>query len=574
MKSSASQVQLQWGVKILLRDGIHLNATLYLPRQQKARAPTLVTLTPYIAQSHHDRGLYFARYGYPSLTVDVRGRGNSEGTFKPLIGEAEDAFDVVEWAARQPYCNGQVAMWGGSYGGYIQWACAKEFPSHLAAIVPVASPTIGVDFPLRRNIAFPYAMQWLTLVWGRTSQDKLFYVDPTYWWGEFRRYIESGIAYKDLDRQVGSPSEIFQEWVRHPQRDEYWDRCNPTAGQYRELNIPILTITGMYDANQLGALTHYKQHVKHCSPAARARHYLVIGPWDHAGTRTPAAEFGGLKVGSASLIDLSALHAQWYAWAMQSGPKPEFLRMNVVYYVTGAEKWRYAQTLEAVTAHSQPLYLQSLNDATDLYRSGELLPTLPARSAPDCYVYDPRDVSLVELESTIDPEDCVDQRMLHASAGKQLVYHSEPFKEDTQISGFFKLSLWLAIDQPDTDFRVAVYEIGLDGRSILLTFDWMRARYRESEYRPKLIDTNEPLLYELDRFRFVSRQVGCGHRLRLVVGPLHSIYAQKNYNSGRPVSDESMADARTVTVLLHHDEAYPSVLHVPMGQPPPPKHRQ
>jgi hypothetical protein len=58
-----------------------------------------------------------------------------------------------------------------------------------------------------------------------------------------------------------------------------------------------------------------------------------------------------------------------------------------------------------------------------------------------------------------------------------------------------------------------------------------------------------------------------GSRLRLVIGPINSIYTQKNYNSGKAVSDESMADARPVTVTLLHDKTHPSTLYVPLGQP-------
>ena len=65
-----AQVKFQWGVKIPLRDGVKLNATVYTPREQKEPAPCVFTLTPYISQSYHDRGLYFASHGYPFLTVD------------------------------------------------------------------------------------------------------------------------------------------------------------------------------------------------------------------------------------------------------------------------------------------------------------------------------------------------------------------------------------------------------------------------------------------------------------------------------------------------------------------------
>ena len=69
-------------------------------------------------------------------------------------------------------------------------------------------------------------------------------------------------------------------------------------------------------------------------------------------------------------------------------------------------------------------------------------------------MYDPRDVSVAAVEATVDPASLTDQRLVHALRGKQLVYHTAPFERDTEVSGFFKLSAWLAIDQPDTDFVV------------------------------------------------------------------------------------------------------------------------
>jgi hypothetical protein len=205
----AANVVFRWDQKIALRDGVHLSATVYTPRNQKAPAPCLFTLTPYIGQSYHDRGIYFAAHGYPFLTVDVRGRGNSEGQFDPLLQEAHDGYDVVEWLAKQPYCNGKISMWGGSYAGYDQWATAKEFPPHLATIVPVAAPYAGVDFPMFNNIFAPYDVQWLTFTSGHTSQDKIF-GDEAFWATKNRQWFESGTPFKDIDTLIGAPSAIFQ----------------------------------------------------------------------------------------------------------------------------------------------------------------------------------------------------------------------------------------------------------------------------------------------------------------------------------------------------------------------------
>lgn len=562
----AARIEFHWGVQIPMRDGVRLNATVYTPKDQAAPAPCIFTLTPYISAGYHDRGVYFAAHGFPFLTVDVRGRGNSEGQFRPMIQEARDGHDVVEWLARQSYCNGKVAMWGGSYAGYDQWATAKELPPHLATIVPVASVYPGVDFPMRNNISYPYVTQWLTLTAGRASQANIF-ADAGFWAARYREWFESGRPFIDLDRMVGHPSSIFREWMSHPERDAYWDAHAPTSGQYARLTIPILTITGSNDDDQPGALTYYRDFMRHASAEARARHYLIIGPWDHAGTRSPQAQFAGLKFGPASLLDLNELHRQWYAWTMLDGPKPPFLKQAVAYYVMGAEKWRYADTLDAVTARAQPFFLDSTGNADDVLRSGSLAPDVPARGEPDHYTYDPRDVGGAALESTLDPDSRVNQQMIYAGRGRLLVYHSAPFEQATEISGVFRLSAWLAIDQPDTDFIATVYEIGADGSSILLSSDLLRARYRESLREPALVNTTKALRYDFERFTFVSRQIQPGSRLRLVIGPVNSLYSQKNHNSGGTVAGESFRDARPVRVELHHDRAHPSALYVPLGQP-------
>jgi hypothetical protein len=563
--ADAARVSFRWGVKIPMRDGVRLNATVYTPRAQNGPAPCIFTLTPYIAQSYHDRGVYFAAHGLAFLTVDVRGRGNSEGQFEPFLQEAHDGYDVVEWLARQPYCNGKVAMWGGSYAGYDQWAAAKEFPPHLATIVPAAAPYAGIDFPMHNTIFYPYDMQWLTYTSGHTSQDKIF-GDDLFWAAKYRELFESGTAFKDFDTRLGNPSASFQLWIGHPHPDGYWDSYNPSSEQYARLSIPILTITASHDDDQPGALTHYREYMKNASPEARARHYLVIGPWDHAGTRTPNEKVGGLTFGPASMVDLPKLHLDWYGWTMQGGAKPEFLKKNVAYYVMFADKWRYADSLEAVTADSRAYHLDSVSNADDVLASG-FLSAGSAKGKPDHYVYDPHDLSTAGLGAASDPASLTDQRLTYAQRGKQLIYHTAPFEKDTEISGFFKLSAWIAINQPDTDFAAFVYEIRQDGSAILLTSDLLRARYRQSWRDPKLITTHAPLRYDFERFTFTSQQVKEGSRLRLRIAPINSIYYQKNYNSGRDVSSESMQDARAVTVTLYHDAGHPSALYIPMGQP-------
>lgn len=559
-------IRMQLGVRIQLRDGIRLSATLYLPQDLSGPAPCLFALTPYTADRNHPRASYFAARGFPFLIVDARGRGNSEGRFRAYIQEADDGHDVVEWIAAQPFCNGKVAMFSGSYEGYDQWATAARFPPHLVTIVPGMAPALGIDFPMRNNIGYPYVMRWLALTAGRTSQASIF-ADQEFWREQYRRWFVSGRPFKELDSFIGNPSPLFQEWVSHPELDSYWDAYAPAAEAYARLDLPILTLTGSYDFDQPGALHHYREHLRHAPPDAARKHYLVIGPWDHAGTLAPRGEVGGVQLGPEALLDVLGLHVQWYAWTLQGGSKPPFLQKRIAYYVMGAERWRYADTLGDVTSHALPLFLHSTGAPVGIFQSGSLLAECTPGNTSDQFVYDPRDLALSAQESTVDPENLVDQRMLLASTGKHLVYQSAPFENEMEISGFFELSIWLSIDQPDTDFRAAVYEIGSDGSSILLSDDVLRARYRESLRHAKLLHTREPLRYHFRRFRFISRRLGPRSRLRLVFGPINSIYSQKNYNSGGVVAAESMQDAREVTVTVFHDRSHPSALYVPVGQP-------
>ncbi len=559
-----ADIDFIWGVKIPMRDGVSLNATLYKPKTETPK-PAIFTLTPYISDSYHERAYYFARQGYPFALVDCRGRGNSDGDFEPFVNEAEDGHDIVIWLAKQTWCNGAVTMWGGSYAGFNQWMTLKEFPGPLKTIVPAASAHAAIDFPFFKNIFFPYEMQWLTFTSGVTSNKNLF-EEPSFWINKFRELYLNHRPFKELDKIVGNESTHFQTWMQHPTPDDYWASMAIAPEQYRKIDIPILTITGHYDGDQTGAMHFYQQHMIYGSSRAKDSHFLVIGPWDHAGTRTPKKKVGGIEFGDASMVDLNILHREWYAWTMGDGSRPEFLKKRVAYYVLGAEEWKYADDLESVANKQVRFYLDSFKGrANDVYQSGMLVEEISKESGPDRYVYDPLEVRPAEFLQDDVVDYLTDQRYVLNLYGNGLVYHSAPLEEDVEISGNIKLLAWISIDVPDTDIGAAVYEITLDGTSILLTEDLIRARYRESLIEEKLVNPGEINRYLFDGFTFFSKRLAKGSRIRLLLKSPNSIYLQKNYNSGGIIAEESGKNARTATVTVYHDEAHPSYLDLPVN---------
>jgi len=573
--SPATDYDIRWGTKIPLRDKVELNATLYLPKTPDGSAPktpVVFTLTPYISDTYHARGAYFASHGYVFVLVDVRGRGNSAGEFEPFANEPRDGHDVVEWLAQQPFCDGKVAMWGGSYAGFDQWATAKEFPAHLATIVPAAAAHPPYDYPSLDNVGFLYDMQWFTHTSGRTGQQNLF-GDSKFWRTKFLDAYRKHIAFSTLDSFVGNPSQNFQRILKHPTADAYYDAMVPTQEQFKKMSLPILTITGQYDGDELGAMTFYRDHMANAAAAARARHFLIIGPWDHPGTRTPTDEVGGVKFGPGAIVDLNDLHRQWYDWAMKNGAKPQFLKNQVAYYLLAAGnsgangEWKYTDSYANLIANPKTFYLDSKNgDANGVFRSGFLAENQPNQGA-DEYINDPLDIHRgVDIEG-VEPNEKtgnVDQRFALCIGPDGLVYHSEPLAKETPLIGCPKVSLWVSIDTQDTDLEADLYEIQPDGTSISLWSDIRRLRYRESLREAKLVKPGEIVKCNFDPGLFVARRLMKGSRLRLVVYSPNSIFWQKNYNSGGVVADETAKDARTAHVKVYHDAEHASGIDLPL----------
>jgi len=570
-----SDYNLHWGIKIPLRDKVELNATLYLPKTPDGalpKTPVIFTLTPYISDTYHARGAYFASHGYVFALVDVRGRGNSAGEFEPFANEPRDGHDVVEWLAKQPFCDGKVAMWGGSYAGFDQWATAKEFPPHLATIVPAAAAHPGLDFPSSNNIGMSYDMQWLTLTSGRTAQNNLF-ADQKFWRTKFLDAYKKHLPFKSLDSFVGNPSVNFQRILKHPMADAYYDAMLPTREQFQKIAQPILTITGQYDGDELGALTYYRDHLANASAQARAKHFLVIGPWDHAGTRTPTNEVAGVKFGPGAIVDLNDLHRQWYDWTMKTGAKPAFLKNQVAYYLlapgnSGANgEWKYADNFETLTANPKTFYLDSKDgDANGVFRSGSFNAKQPNHGT-DAFVYEPLDTRRGENVEGTDPKEktaAIDQTFALSIGKDGLVYHTDPLPNEIPLVGCPAVNLWVSIDTPDVDLECDLYEIQPDGTSIALWSDVRRLRYRESLREAKLVKPGEIVRCDFSPGLFVARRLMKGSRLRLVVTAVNSILWQKNYCSGGVVADETAKDAHACNVQAYHDTEHPSAIQLPL----------
>lgn len=150
-------------VRVPMRDGVDLGAILYRPHGAEYCLPTVMEMTPYLADNLHSEAITYARSGLAFLAVDCRGRGGSGGVFQNLAEDANDGYDTVEWIARQPWSDGQIGLTGGSYTGWNQWIIAGTLPPSLKTIVPSAAFMAGVDLP-RGGVGTSYIYRWLLTV--------------------------------------------------------------------------------------------------------------------------------------------------------------------------------------------------------------------------------------------------------------------------------------------------------------------------------------------------------------------------------------------------------------------------
>jgi putative CocE/NonD family hydrolase len=551
---------------IPLRDGVHLAAAIWKPMVMTKPLPVVMVLTPYIRQEGQTRAAKFTQAGYVYVVVDVRGRGDSEGVYKPLWGNGPDGADVVEWLAKQPWCDGRVVTHGGSYRGMVQWQIMAQHPKHLVAAIPTASVYPGYDFPMSHGIEFAYDAQWLAFTSGKVSNESVFN-DGKYWGAKEEAFYASGKPYADFADAAGANKKAFLEWIDHHAYDAYWAAYNPKPADYAGIHIPILTITGYFDGDQPGALRYYREFMQSASADAKAHHYLLMGPWDHAGTRYPQKQLGGISFADNSALDIDQLQIDWLNWVLKGGKRPETISDQVNYYEwgEGADEWRHAPTLAALTGRTDKFYFSSPDSAADdPYHAGKLVAAPQKDEQADAFVSDPakpRDHASLAMEAAVenyltDP--------LNILGGNRVIYVGEPLPEAVTVAGWPRVMASISIDTPDVDLGAEIQALLPDGKVAILGSDLLRARFRDRSHE-QLVTPGATETYAFDGFFYMVRHLPKGTRIRVILLPLDDPNTERNYNSGGRLAYEKASDARVSRVSIHLDAAHPSYLELPLA---------
>jgi predicted acyl esterase len=214
----------------------------------------------------------------------------------------------------------------------------------------------------------------------------------------------------------------------------------------------------------------------------------------------------------------------------------------------GANVWRHVPSFATMSAEFRKFYLTSTR----------LSPEKPERAD--------------ELEMTVNfadrttvsaityPDEIVRNNL---GAAEALVFASDPFDAPVSVNGLFSATLRFVTNKKDLDVALVLYEAMPDGRFFHLSYTVARASYAKDMSKRSLLTPNEVQTLTFDKTLLVSRQLGKGSRLLLVLDVNRSAYAQVNHGTGKDVSDESIADATEPLKVQWFTDSY---ITVPMSR--------
>jgi len=488
-------------------------AIMVRPRAATGKLPTLLQFSIYNPSMSEARRT--ASNGYVGVEAEPRGKQCAPGDPVPYENDGADAAAVIDWIAAQPWSDGRVGMYGGSYNGGTQWAAAKRMPKALEAIMPQAPVAPGIDVPMEGNVMWTFVYPWTFYTTNGKANDNATYNDRARWQRLDHDWYVSGRAFRDHDKIDGTPNPFFDRWLDHPSYDAYWQAMIPYRDDFSKINIPVLQTAGYYFGGPGAAVYYFREHHKY-NP--RAEHYLVIGPYDHfrAQSGPDTNVIANYHLDSAAMIDMRELRYQWFNYIFKGAPKPALLRSTVNYEVMGANIWKHAPTIAEMAEGKRRIYLTATTQTVDLADRSDVDRVSPGGGIIDTVIDTWNSVKTV----------------------------SKPFAKPTEVSGLFSGSLDFIANKRDFDFQVQLYELTPKGEYLQLAPFWSRASYVGDLSQRRLLTPGQRQRLDFTSVRLMSRLCQAGSRIVIVLSIIKQPGQQINYGTGKDVNDETIADGK------------------------------
>ena len=525
---------IETDVLITTKEGISLSAVVVRKRADKSKRPTAFQFTIYADEKYHIKtAIHAVAHGYVGVVANSRGKRLSADKIVPWEHDGKDATAVIDWISKQSWSDGQVAMYGGSYNGFTQWAAAKYMHPALKTMVPYTAANPMTGLPIDNNIFRTGNYQWAFYVTNNKGMDNSVYSDWDHIAQVNKELFESGRAFNEIDKIDGTPNPWFQKWLKHPSFDDYYQKMMPYQEDYRKINIPVLTITGYFDGGQISAIDFLTQHYKYNK---NANHSLLIGPYNHyTAQSTPRSRLGNYQLDQVALEkDTEEIVFAWFDHVLFNAPKPKLVQDKINYQLMGSNTWQHKPSYSALNQNAVSFHLGSKKNKDGHY--------LLSRSGKDGLAYVEQIIDMADRTTQHNSEpSAIISAQLNTTNG--LVFMTEAMTEPQQLAGALSGHFTLAINKRDVDIGFNFYELQSDGQLFHFNNYVSRASYAKDMSERQLLTPHEKTIIPLVNGRMTAKIIGKGSRLVMVLDVNKNHNFQVNLGTGKDVSEETIADA-------------------------------
>lgn len=533
-------------VMVPMRDGVKLHTKIWKPAVE-GNYPVVFTRA-YGAGFGRDYER-FTEAGYVYVGQSTRGHSRSEGAHgvdNRFFDDAEDGYDSLSWISQQPWCNGNIAMYGKSYWAATQWLVAPLQHPSLKAIIP---QNVNPDLWERgyRDHGALQLAHTARRIYDAGGKEKV----EKYGWLNWYKHL----PLITLDTVAGTPkNKLWRDYVSHSTYDDFWKTLG-MRDKYHKIKIPVYLMCGWYD-NYPGATLTYFEKLKKLDATDEIR--VVVNPSEHLNRVVGDRDFG--KDADKDEVGLAIRWLDYVIKGIDNGIKDE---PPVRIFVMGINQWRFENEWPLARTRFTKYYFHS-NGSKD----GWLNTEPPGDEPLTKYIYDPDNPVPTLGGNHSSPHipgimrvGAVDQRP-NESRDDVLVFTSSPLQEDTEVTGPIVVKLYAASSAQDTDFIARLIDVSPDGTAYNLTEGIIRARFRESIWDvPKLLVPGKVYEYTIELLP-TSNVFLKGHSIRVHLTSSNFPLWDRNPNTGH---EQGMDVERQVAEqTIYHNEKYPSHIVLPI----------